>query len=190
MCGVRLGTKKFCNLAPPGGAEFYEAVLGRKVRLVIWGPASRGEPKEKKKRKTRERQKRRTAVGEPVDSCHNSPRQPSPKECIQHRKVSTATDSRSADKFYFIFYPTHPLHYLFLSAYRIVTPQQGRPKGKNIRGTEVEGRGQLRNDSCQLPRRRGRADVSDPVVRHPPERGTNPLPRTKDPTARMDLPGA
>ena len=127
---------------------------------------------------------------ESVDSCQNLPRQPSPKECIQHGKVSTATDSRSADNFYFIFIP--PIHYT--TYFYLLTgqshPSRGGRKAKTFEGPRSRAGGQLRNDSCQLPRRRGRADVSDPVVRHPPERGTNPLPRTKDPTARMDLPGA
>ena len=169
-------------------APRHEAVLGRKVRLVIWDTTSRGKRKggnnqkylgKGEGEKEGSKRKERPAAGAAafskttnLSSIHYS-RGRAPRGLFQ----STTTDSRSAGKFYFLSHP--PTRLLNLFAYRTVTPQLGRPKGKNILGTEVEVSWQLQNDSCQLPQRRGRADVSDPVVRHPPERGTNPLLRTK-----------
>ena len=78
----------------------------------------------------------------------------------------------------FIFIP--PTHY---TTYFICLQDSHTPGGEAVRQkhSRDRGRGQLAasNENCQLPQRRGRADVSDPVVRHPPERGTNPLLRTK-----------
>ena len=94
----------------------------------------------------------------------------------EHLKANAATDFRSAGKFLFLSHLPTTLH--IISAYRTPTPhQQGRPKGKTILGTEVEGSWELRGDVFQLPQLRGRADVPDPVARHPPERGTNPAMR-------------
>ena len=53
------------------------------------------------------------------------------------------------------------------TVYRKVTPQQGRPRGKNFLGTEVEGSWKLRNDSCQLTQLRGRARVPPPTAEAP-----------------------
>ena len=126
---------------------------------------------------------------ESVDSCHNLPRQPSPKECIQHGKVSTATDSRSADNFYFIFIP--PIHYT--TYFYLLTgqshPSRGGRKAKTFEGPRSRVGGSFGTIAANyLDGGDGRmCQTQSSDTRPNGEQTRSPEPKT--PTARMDLPG-
>ena len=77
----------------------------------------------------------------------------------------------------FCFYPTYPLHYIL---YLLTGHPHPSREAERQNHSRDRGRGKLgasRGDVFQLPQLRGRADVPDPVARHPPERGTNPAMR-------------
>ena len=82
-----------------------EAVLGRKVRLVIWDPTSRGEEKGEEKREKKKKGEGEEGSAAFFARVHTTARvfqgpNSHLSECHQqHLKVSTAADSRSADKF-------------------------------------------------------------------------------------------
>ena len=120
-------------------APRHEAVLGRKVRLVIWDTTSRGEGREKNIQKIWERRR----GGQLPELLPHRDFTKTTNNLLhirgEHRKDSFNLQPQTpGQQISFIFYPTHPLHYLFYLLTGQSHPSRGGRKAKHSRDRDQE----------------------------------------------------